>query len=152
MSRATMTATAAGEARKLDAHALLEARREIFILRGRRALLAAMLGRGEATADDVRRAVALPDGIDPVCLGVVPGELARAGIIERVGFHTTARPEAHARPVSIWRAADRAAAMAWLAAHPDRPDLAAAEVDDETTLFAFAGNAAAGAPTPAGGK
>ncbi len=36
MNRATMTLTADGEARKLDAHALLEARREVYVLRGRR--------------------------------------------------------------------------------------------------------------------
>ncbi|MBI5863435.1 MAG: hypothetical protein HZB38_02765 [Planctomycetes bacterium] len=131
----TTHAVAEGERRKLSAHALLAARRELYVLRGRRALLAALLDRGEATADDVRRAVALPAGIDPVCLGVVPGDLARAGIIERVGFATTARPEAHARPVSVWRLADRSAALAWLAAHPDRPDAPPAETDAAPGLF-----------------
>jgi hypothetical protein len=114
--------TAEGERRKLAAHALLSARRELYVLRGRRALLAALLDRAEATTDDVRRAVTLPDGIDPVCFGTVPGELARAGIVERARFAKTARPEAHARPVSVWRLRDRAVALAWLAAHPDRPD------------------------------
>lgn len=42
---------AEGERRKLSAHALLAARRELFVLRGRRALLAALLDHGEATAD-----------------------------------------------------------------------------------------------------
>ncbi len=137
MTAATLTRDAAeGARRKLSAHSLLAARRELYVLRGRRALLAALLDRGEATADDVRRAVALPDGIDPVCLGTVPGELARAGIIARIGFATTARPEAHARPVSVWRLADRAAALAWLAAHPDRPDPAERGAGGpEQTLF-----------------
>lgn len=135
MNRATMTPTADGEARKLDAHALLEARREVYVLRGRRALLAALLARGEATADDVRDAVELPDEINPVCLGVVPGLLARAGIIERVGFAESRRPDAHARPVSVWRLADRAAALGWLAAHPDRPDSAPAEANAVLSLF-----------------
>ena len=67
-----------GERRKLSAHAVLAARRECYILRGRRALLTALLDRGEAIADDVRFAVVLPDGIDPVCFGVVPGQLTRA--------------------------------------------------------------------------
>lgn len=48
--------TAHGEGRKLDAHAMLEARRELFIVHGRRALLRRLLDAGEATADDV------PDG------------------------------------------------------------------------------------------
>lgn len=133
MSRATMTAD--GEARKLDAHALLEARREVYVLRGRRALLARLLDAPEATADDVRAAVELPDAINLVCLGVVPGPLARAGIIERVGFAESRRPDAHARPVSVWRLADRDTALAWLAAHPDRPDLTPAEADAVLGLF-----------------
>ncbi len=135
MSRATMRPTADGETRKLDAHALLEARREVYVLRGRRALLAALLAGGDATADDVRDAVELPDAINPVCLGVVPGPLARAGIIERVGFAESRRPDAHARPVSVWRLTDRAAALGWLTAHPDRPDPTPAEADAVPSLF-----------------
>ena len=145
----TLQGVAEGERRKLDAHATLEARRELFILRGRRALLLRLLDEGEATADDVRAAVELPDGIDPVCLGTVPGELARAGIVERIGFAKTARPEAHARPVSVWRLVDRAAAITWLAAHHDRPDPLPAEVNAEPDLF-DPENDAADAATPAG--
>jgi hypothetical protein len=135
MNRATTTSTADGEARKLDAHALLEARREVYVLRGRRALLARLLDAPEATADDVRDAVEMPDEINPVCLGVVPGLLARAGIIERVGFTESRRPDAHARPVSVWRLVDRAAALSWLAAHPDRPDPTPGEADAVPSLF-----------------
>ncbi len=112
----------AGERCKLGVLSLLADRRALHVLRGRRALLSKLLERGTATADDVRRAVPLPDGVTPKCFGAVPAELARAGIIERVGYVTTARAQAHARPVSVWRLRDRAAAMAWLAAHPDRPD------------------------------
>lgn len=124
-----------GQTRKLDARALLEARREVYVLRGRRALLGALLDRGEATADDVRAAVDLPEEINPVCLGAVPGPLAQAGIIERVGFAESRRPDAHARPVSVWRLADRDAALAWLAVHPDRPDPTPSEADAALELF-----------------
>lgn len=96
--------------------------RDVLVLRGRRALLSALLAHGTATADDVRAAVDLPDGIDPVCLGAVPLPLARAGIIERAGYVPTGRPTAHARPVAVWRLVDRAGAIAWLAGHPDQPD------------------------------
>jgi len=144
------TATAEGERRKLDAHALLEACREVYLLRGRRALLRRLLDVAEATADDVRHAVELPEGIDPVCLGAVPGPLARARIIERVGFTASSRGDAHARPVSVWRLANRAGALAWLATHPDRPDpLPPAEADTEGTLFDVE-NATPGAGTPGG--
>lgn len=135
MNWATLTPTADGEARKLDAHAMLEARREVYVLRGRRALLARLLDAPEATADDVRNAVDLPDEINPVCLGAVPGPLARAGIIECIGFDESRRPDAHARPVSVWALADRAAALGWLAGNPDRPDPTPAEADAVPSLF-----------------
>lgn len=135
MTRATTKRTTEAEARKLAAHALLEARRETYVLRGRRALLLRLLDTANATADDVRDAVGLPPEINPVCLGVVPGPLARRGIIERAGFVDSRRPDAHGRPVSVWRLADRAAALGWLAAHPDRPDPTPAEADAVPSLF-----------------
>jgi hypothetical protein len=101
---------------------LLESRRLVFVNRGRRALLLRLLTGEPATADDVRAVVELPETIDPVCLGAVPGSLARAGIITRAGFVATARPDAHARPVSVWSLADREAALEWLRGHPDKPD------------------------------
>lgn len=111
-----------GAARRDDALGMLAAQRTLYVLRGRRALLAALLAHGEATADDVRAAVELPPGISPKLFGAVATPLAKAGIIEQAGYALTARPEAHARPVAVWRLADRAAAERWLAAHPDRPD------------------------------
>ncbi len=110
-----------GEGRKQNAIATLERCREAYVTQGRRALLLALLERGEATADDVRAKVELPAGVSPKAFGAVPGQLARAGIIERAGFAKTTRPEAHARPVSLWRLRDANAARAWLSAH--RTDL-----------------------------
>lgn len=122
-----------GERRKADAHALLEARRNVYLNRGRRALLKALLIAGTATADDVRLAVELPDGIDPVCLGAVPGPLVREGIIRRAGFAPSNRAAGHARPVTVWELIDRTAAIQWLAAHPDMDD--PAPDDAGPTLF-----------------
>jgi len=120
--------TSEGEAKKADAMALLELRREVFINRGRRALLRAMLdGDGTATADDVRDLVELPTGIDAKLFGAVPHRLAYDGIIRNAGRVKTARAVAHGRWVELWRLADRAAAEAWLRSHPDLPD--AADVD-----------------------
>lgn len=101
---------------------LLEQRRQVYVNRGRRALLLRALTGETANADDVRAAVEVPESIDPVCLGAVPGSLARAGIIRRAGFAPTSRPDARARPVSIWALADRAAALRWLTDNPDIPD------------------------------
>jgi hypothetical protein len=113
--------TADGERLKADALALLEARRELYVRRGRRAMLEVLLRSGTATADDVRDAVELPKGINPKLFGIVPGPLARAGIIRQAGFAKTHRPEGHARPITIWALADRAAAERWLQGHPDLP-------------------------------
>jgi hypothetical protein len=108
-----------GRRRKDAAHDVLESRRAVYLFRARRALLLRLLEFGEAYADHVRDAVSLPEGIDAKLFGAVPGALARAGMIEAVGFATTTRPEAHARPVKVWRLRDRAAAEQWLADHPE---------------------------------
>lgn len=119
---------AAGEGRKSDAHDLLETRRTNYIRRGRPALLLAMLAvNGTATADDVQAAVELASGIDPRCLGSVPGRLAYDKIIEPAGFTRSTRPERHAGWLQVWRLIDRAAAERWLREHPDLPDPAPAE-------------------------
>ena len=111
-----------GERRRDAAHSTLEGRRRAFVRRGQRALLKALLDKETATADDVRAAVELPTRIDPKCLGAVPGTLARAGIIIRDGYVPTSRADAHARPVSVWRLRDRAAAELWLVDHPEIPE------------------------------
>ena len=128
-----------GERRKADALALLAARWECFVRRGRRAMLAAMLaGDGTASADDVRAAVELPPGIDPRCFGSVAGRLAYDKIIRPAGFVRSTRPECHARWVQVWELADRQAAERWLATHPDLPDLADADQGDRRQGVLFA--------------
>ncbi len=107
-----------GERRKGAALALLACNREAVIREGRRALLHVLLVRGTATIDDVRGIVRTPPGVNPKAFGVVPSQLANAGIIARDGYETSSRPEAHARPVTRWKLIDEAAATAWLAAHP----------------------------------
>lgn len=107
-----------GRALKDSAHAILEARRDRFITQARRELLAVLLERGTASADDVRERLTLPADIGPVCLGAVPKPFALARIIRRIGFVTTARPEAHARQVSVWELVEPDAARQWLADHP----------------------------------
>src|SRR5262249_45353410 len=111
-----------------------EARRRVYVRRGRRALLARLLAAGTATADDVRAAVELPPGLNPTLFGTVPGQLAEAGIIRAAGFVPTARPQGHARPVQLWQLTDRTAAVAWLAAHPHLPDPSEGE-PEQLTLF-----------------
>ena len=92
-----------------------------------------LLDVGIATADDVAERIGPTDpDIDPRWLGTVPGPLAIAGIIRRVGYTKSARPIRHASVIAVWELADRAAALAWLARHPD---LAGARAgDDEGAL------------------
>ncbi|NLF07621.1 MAG: hypothetical protein GX594_06535 [Pirellulaceae bacterium] len=112
--------SAEGERLKVDALTLLEARREVYVRRGRRAMLQTMLnGNGTATADDVRAAVELPPGMDPRCFGSVPGPLARAEIIRRAGFAKSARRERHASYILLWELADTDKAIRWLREHPE---------------------------------
>ena len=111
-----------GERRKQSILLALAARRETYVSRGRRALLARLLSHGTATADDVRRAVGLPTGVDARCLGSVPGPLARAGLIRLAGYEKSARRERHASIIAVWEMLDAAAAREWLARHPDVPD------------------------------
>jgi hypothetical protein len=110
-----------GRVRRDRAHDLLEEYRQWLITAARRALLVRLLAYPTATIDDVRDVVTIPPGVDPVCMGAAPGALSRAGIIERAGYAETGRAVAHARPVSVWRLADRAAAERWLAEHPAEP-------------------------------
>ncbi len=110
-----------GERRKAEQLANLEARRNLIVNRGRRALLLKLLAAGTATADHVRAAVDVPDGVDPRCLGSVPGMLARAGVIRRCGFNKSGRPERHASYIAVWELLNPDLARLWLTSHPDIP-------------------------------
>ena len=111
-----------GEARKLQAHGFLRARRREVTQRAARLYVAIAMRTGIVTGDDVREELGdLPPGINAVCLGSVPGELARAGIIAADGFMKSRRPEAHARPITRWRLLSSAAALAWLRTNTPRP-------------------------------
>ena len=112
-----------GERRKANALDLLAEHREAVIRQAQRALLRLLLDHGTATADDVRSLVDLPDGINPKAFGAAPSPLAKRGIIRADGFTRSCRPEAHARPVTVWRLADPLAAEQWLRTHPPLPTL-----------------------------
>ena len=120
---------AEGERLKADALALLEARREVYVRRGRRALLAGNARRGRhrqrpmmfMSLWNCRRN-------RPPLFGIGP----RAGspmtkIIRAAGFVRSTRPERHASWLQVWELADRGKALRWLADHPDLPDPADAD-------------------------
>ena len=95
-------------------------------------------GDGTATADNVRAAVELPAGMDPRCLGSVPGRLAYDHVIRAAGFVRSTRPVRHASWLQVWELRDRAAAECWLRDYPDLPDPADDDADEptvQTSLF-----------------
>lgn len=104
-----------GERLKRAALNLLTELRADIIAEARRAMLRVLLDKGEATADDVRAVVTIPDEMNPKLFGAVPSELAAEGFIEAAGFVRSKRPKAHARPLTRWRLIDRPGAEAWLA-------------------------------------
>lgn len=109
------------EGRKLkdEALSLHERLHRNFLLRGRRLLISSLLRALQtATIDDVRKDLPLPSGLNPKCYAAVTSGLAAAKVITCVGFVASTRPEAHARPVRVWRLTDRTAAERWLADNP----------------------------------
>lgn len=111
--------TAEGERRRDAAHDLLRDRRAVWVRRAQRALLAAAINAGTATADDVAAAVDLPRDLDGRLLGAAPGALVRAGLLGPRGYVRSARPTRHASVLAVWGLTDRDAAIQWLATHPD---------------------------------
>ncbi len=110
-----------GERRKDAAHVLLEARCDVLIRRARRALLFRPPDSGVATADDVAERVGRPtlrstlDGSAPFldCL------LLRGSF---VGLAIRTRSTSGTLRSSPFGNGDRAAALVWLARHPDLSD------------------------------
>jgi hypothetical protein len=49
-------------------------------------------------------------------------QLAGLLLIHRAGLSRSVRPQVHGRDLPLWAVTDRAAAVAWLAAHPDLED------------------------------
>lgn len=110
-----------GERRKDEAHKLLKQFRACLIRTAQRAMVGILLERGEASADDIRDLVPLPDGIKPAVFGAVPKPLANAGIITKGRHAPSRRKEASARDIPVWILIKRAAAIAWLKSNPPLP-------------------------------
>lgn len=111
-----------GEKRRDAALAALVARRPGLVRAVQRAAVRLAAGGGEVTADDLRAAVPLPPGVHPAVFGAAVRGLATAGVLVRVGYRHSKRPESHARPVAVWRAADPGRLLAWLVTHPETSD------------------------------
>jgi hypothetical protein len=135
-----MTATssaglAEGERRRDEALTLIQLHRAVLVRRVQRVYLDLLLTRGPSTSDPVRALVPIPPGIDPRLVGAAVRQLAEQRLIRRAGMGRSERPTAHRRDLPLWEAADRVAAAAWLAAHPDLPDPEPPPHPQQPTLF-----------------
>ncbi len=96
----------------------LQMTRAGVIRAAQRALIDAIIRNGEASADDIRAVVVIPDGIHPAVIGTAVYLLARDGIIVPVNTVTAQRPIAHAHLMRVWRLADPDQGNVWLASNP----------------------------------
>lgn len=106
---------AEGEARRDAALNLLRQHRAALVRECTAATLRLALANGEVCADDVRPLLTIPKEVSPKFVGCVFRDLADAGILRRIGYRTSKRAIAHARPLSLWTLADADAATARLA-------------------------------------
>lgn len=118
-----------GEQRRDAAHELLRERRAVWVRRGCRLLAGRLLETGTATLDDIAAELETPRDLDRRLVGAVPSTLAKAGVAVLTGYVRSTRPERHASVLAVWGLADRDAALAWLADHPELPDLDADRAD-----------------------
>jgi hypothetical protein len=113
---------AEGERLRDEALDRLRLCRAALVRRVQRVYLDQLLTHGPSTSDPVRALVPIPPRIDPRLVGAAVRQLAELGLLRRAGLGRSERPEAHRRDLAVWEVADRDAAVAWLAAHPDLPD------------------------------
>ena len=59
---------------------------------------------GEFTSDDLRARTGEPLGTNPSVFGALIQGAVKRGEIVQVGWATSTRPQAHARPVRVWTA------------------------------------------------
>jgi hypothetical protein len=58
---------------------------------------------GELTSEDIRRSLPIFDGEEPRVLGAVMNKLIRDEGLVRDRYEPTSRPEAHGRPIAVWK-------------------------------------------------
>jgi hypothetical protein len=114
---------AEGERRRDAALQLLRGRRAVLLRRVQRVDQALLLDDAPSTTDPIRDLVPIPVEIDPHLVGAAVRGLAELQLIRWAGLSRSSRPEAHGRDLPVWGIADLDAALAWLHAHPDLPDI-----------------------------
>ena len=81
----------------------LKEQRRVISAEVQRTALTIVLRQGVVSADDVRRVVTIPGGIDPRIVGPAFLVLKNEGWLEEIGDHRTGRAVAHRRTVRDWR-------------------------------------------------
>jgi hypothetical protein len=123
--------------------------RRIVAAQLQRTALTIVLRQGVVSADDVRKLVPIPEGIDPRIVGPAFLALKNEGWLEEIGGHRTGRPVAHRRTVRDWRlqgdrqAVERLAAKLSPATEPASKERGLFDSLEAPTSEANAGDSAA---------
>ncbi len=96
--------------------------RRAIVVAVQRIALGFLLRRGVVSADDIRKEIILPAGIDPRIVGPAFLAMKNRGWIEEIGDHRTARPIAHRRAVRDWKLKVAPQVAASLIADPQKFD------------------------------
>ena len=126
-----------GERRRDAALDLLRQRRAALVRRGARLLAGRLLEFGTATMDDIAAELETPPDLDRRLVGAIPSTLAKAGVAVLTGYVRSTRPERHASVLAVWQLTDADAALAWLDAHPELPDLDADRAERRQLQLTF---------------
>jgi hypothetical protein len=77
--------------------------RRAVIASVQRTMLEILQLRQTASADDIRRIVDIPAGVNPTVIGVAIRQLSEAGLIVPITIVRTARTVGHSHLIRIWR-------------------------------------------------
>lgn len=105
--------------RRDEALAGLQDRRGPLVRHATRRLIELALTGATVSADDLRDIETGP--ISRQFVGAVVRLLRKRGILRAIGYHPSAAPGSHARPILFLQLDDRAAAERWLIDHPPFP-------------------------------
>jgi hypothetical protein len=112
-----------GEAHKLEKTAHVRRHKLVATRRVQRGFVTRLMSTGQATTDDIRGSVNLPDACGTAVWGAAIQGLAKARLIRHRNYVTSSRPERHGCPIGSWELnVEHAEAEQWLRLHPDFPD------------------------------
>lgn len=90
---------------------------KLYLYLARREAVRIAIERGEVTAEDLRKRLAIPANVHPNTMGMVFLSLLKDGLLKRCGHARASWSTANAHHLRRWRPTEKAAA--WLAQTPE---------------------------------